>query len=155
MPTSGANGAGKTTLVRALAGQLMITAATITFGGVDVGRVRTAGRVRRGSRLVPQGHHLFAGLSVLESLKMGAYPRRSRSDLGPSLEMVFDLVPVLRERTSQPVASLSGGERAMLAVVRGLMSGARPLLLDEPSLGLAPKVRTVMFETLARISACG
>jgi branched-chain amino acid transport system ATP-binding protein len=148
----GANGAGKTTLLRAVAGQLQISAGAIAFLGSSVGRSNASQRVARGMALVPQGHQVFGGLSVFENLKMGAYARRRDGDLETSFEAVYELFPVLRTRHSQAASSLSGGERAMLAVGRGLMSKPRLLLLDEPSLGLAPKVRQSMFQTLADIS---
>ena len=148
----GANGAGKTTLLRSIAGQLQSRTGRIDFEGRPLGRARTPERVARGLVLVPQGHQVFGGLSIFENLKMGAFRRRGDSDLDASLGAVYELFPALEDRRDRLASSLSGGERAMLAIGRGLMSKPRLLLLDEPSLGLAPKARQAMFETLAMVA---
>jgi branched-chain amino acid transport system ATP-binding protein len=147
----GANGAGKTTLLRIIAGELAARSGEIVFAGRAIGALGTPQRVAAGLALVPQGHQLYGGLSVLENLKMGAFLRSRRSELDAALTRVFDLFPVLGERLHQTSSSLSGGERAMLAVGRGLVSRPRLLLLDEPSIGLAPLVRETMFAALTRI----
>jgi branched-chain amino acid transport system ATP-binding protein len=148
----GANGAGKTTLLRTVAGQLVNARGVVSFKGSPLGRIRVMRRVALGIALVPQGHQVFGGMSVAENLRMGAFSRRRSHSVQESLNEVFEIFPVLADRRRQTASSLSGGERAMLAVGRGLMSRPTLLLLDEPSLGLAPKVRQVMFDALATIS---
>ena len=148
----GANGAGKTTLLRTIAGQLGTSRGSVEFDGRALGRSRVVSRVARGIALVPQGHQVFGSMTVWENLRAGAYRNRRSADVDALLSGVYEIFPVLSERRRQMASSLSGGERAMLAVGRGLMSEPRLLLLDEPSLGLAPKVRQFMFDALARIS---
>jgi branched-chain amino acid transport system ATP-binding protein len=147
----GANGAGKTTLLRIIAGELAVRGGEIVFAGQGIGALGTPRRVAAGLALVPQGHQLYGGLTVLENLRMGAFLRSRRPDLDAALARVFDLFPVLGERLHQTASSLSGGERAMLAVGRGLVSRPRLLMLDEPSIGLAPLVRETMFAALSRL----
>ncbi len=150
----GANGAGKTTLMRAVSGLATMQGGTIEFAGSDVTGLSSEHRVARGLIQVPQGRHLFGELSVRENLEMGAYlvggeatDRRMRE--------VFSLFPILRERERQPAAVLSGGEQQMLAVGRALMSGPRCLLMDEPSLGLAPKTFDLILDVIRRINEGG
>ena len=146
----GANGAGKSTLLRAIAGLLAPTS-----GAIELGGARLEGRpahlvVRAGIALVPEGRRLFGRLSVEENLLLGAYTQSDKS-----MDEVFALFPVLRERRAQRAATLSGGEQQMLAIGRGLMSQPRLLLLDEPSLGIAPKLVARIYQTLAAINQRG
>ncbi len=154
----GPNGAGKTTLLLALSGALPIAAGRITLDGEDLARVPQHLRVGRGVAIVPEGREVFGPLSVLENLELGAYHRRrtaSRAEVRADLEGVLDLFPVLRQRTRQLAATLSGGEQQMLAIGRALMSQPRLLLLDEPSLGLAPVVARGILDTLGRLHTRG
>lgn len=152
----GANGAGKSTLLKALAGLIAPTSGTVTLLDEDVTRVAPEKLVRRGLALVPEGRMLFAPMTVLENLLLGAHSRATRDErLGPDLERVQRLFPVLAERASQPAATLSGGEQQMLGVGRALMSSPRVLLLDEPSLGLAPKVIADIFGVLDTLRTDG
>ena len=154
----GPNGAGKTTLLLALSGALPVQAGRVTLDGEDLERVPQHARVARGIAIVPEGREVFGPLSVLENLELGAYHRRRtspRAEVRADLEMVLDLFPVLRQRTRQLAATLSGGEQQMLAVGRALMSRPRLLLLDEPSLGLAPVVAREILDTLARLHVQG
>jgi branched-chain amino acid transport system ATP-binding protein len=150
----GANGAGKTTLMRAISGLATFHAGSIEFAGRDVTRWSSDQRVALGLIQVPQGRHLFGEMSVRENLEMGAYlvPGRAAE---PRMREVFSLFPILRERERQPAALLSGGEQQMLAVGRALMSGPRCLLLDEPSLGLAPKAFDLILDVIKRINGGG
>jgi branched-chain amino acid transport system ATP-binding protein len=150
----GANGAGKTTLMRAVSGLATVQGGRVVLTGDDITQVSSAERVARGLIQVPQGRHLFRDMSVRENLEMGAYlvgvdvaQRR--------IQEVFALFPILRERERQLAALLSGGEQQMLAVGRALMSGPRYLLMDEPSLGLAPKAFDLILEVVQRINATG
>ncbi len=150
----GANGAGKTTLMRAVSGLATRQAGSIEFAGIDVTRSSSDQRVALGLIQVPQGRHLFGEMSVRENLEMGAYLVASQAERARMKE-VFALFPVLRERERQPAALLSGGEQQMLAVARALMSGPRCLLLDEPSLGLAPKTFDLILDVVKRINVAG
>src|SRR6266508_6017747 len=135
----GSNGAGKTTLFRALCGILPVSAGRVRLDGEDITGRRTHRVARAGLSYVPAERHLFPGMSVRENLLLGAYPGRP----DPAAEqLVFDLFPRLQERRRQPAGSLSGGEQQMLAVARALMSRPRLLVLDEPTTGLAPKLRS-------------
>jgi branched-chain amino acid transport system ATP-binding protein len=154
----GANGAGKSTLLKAIMGLVGVTRGSTTFAGQDITRITPERAVGRGIALVPEGRMLFGPLSVAENLRLGAYTRNGRaaaSEYAEDLERVFTLFPMLRERISQTAATLSGGEQQMLAVGRALMSRPRLLLLDEPSLGLAPKVIAEIFGTLDALKAAG
>jgi branched-chain amino acid transport system ATP-binding protein len=154
----GSNGAGKSTLLKAIAGLLPAWSGRIVFDGADISSVPAHSRVRRGLVLVPEGRMLFMSMSVDENLAIGAYSRRGRDarrDLAEDRERVFDLFPLLRQRTRQAAGTLSGGEQQMLAVGRALMSRPKVLLLDEPSLGLAPKVIGEIFSALDSLRAAG
>jgi branched-chain amino acid transport system ATP-binding protein len=146
----GANGAGKSTLLACISGLLAPWSGSVRFMGEEVGGVPAESLVRRGLSLVPEGRKLFGTMTVRENLELGAYSRRGSKDGGEStdLELVNELFPVLAERRDQPAATLSGGEQQMLAVGRGIMSNPRLLLLDEPSLGLAPKIIAEIFRVL-------
>jgi branched-chain amino acid transport system ATP-binding protein len=147
----GANGAGKSTLLRTIAGVKSPERGRISFRGAALPR-HSHQVVRRGVTLVPEGRRIFGALTVLENLMLGAYSRSDRRQLGQSLERVYDLFPVLRERHRQVGGTLSGGEQQMLAIGRALMSEPKLLLLDEPSLGLAPMVVNRVFDTVIRLN---
>lgn len=154
----GANGAGKSTLLKAISGLVTPTSGSIAYRGARITGERPERLVRRGIALVPEGRMLFAAMSVAENLELGAYstPRRERRRLvAERLALVERLFPILGERASQAAATLSGGEQQMLAVARALMSGPSLLLLDEPSLGLAPKVIAEIFSAIDALRASG
>jgi branched-chain amino acid transport system ATP-binding protein len=150
----GANGAGKTTLMRAISGLATLQGGSIEFAGGDVTGLSSADLVARGLIQVPQGRHLFGEMSVRENLEMGAYLATDQAAKSRMRE-VYSLFPILRERERQPAALLSGGEQQMLAVGRALMSGPRCLLMDEPSLGLAPKAFDLILDVVKRLNAGG
>ena len=150
----GANGAGKTTLMRAVSGLATLQGGRIEFAGNDVTSLSSADLVTRGLIQVPQGRHLFGEMSVRENLEMGAYLVAGQDEKA-RMQEVFSLFPILRERERQAAALLSGGEQQMLAVGRALMSGPRCLLMDEPSLGLAPKAFDLILDVVKRINAGG
>jgi branched-chain amino acid transport system ATP-binding protein len=150
----GANGAGKTTTLRAIMGLVPTSGGEVRYGGEPT-RLRPTHRlVREGLVLVPEGRIVFANLSVLENLEMGAFARRDRGIAG-DFEKVYALFPRLKERLKQTAGTLSGGEQQMLAIGRALMSKPRVLLLDEPSLGLAPIVVHAIFEAIEAIHRAG
>ena len=151
----GANGAGKTTLIRAISGLASIHAGEIHFFGERTNELSPQGLVRRGLVQVPQGRLLFGEMSVRENLEMGAYLVRTSEEFERQLDFVHALFPILRERAHQSAGLLSGGEQQMLAVGRALMSKPRCLLLDEPSLGLAPKVFGAILDAVGRIHRLG
>ena len=153
----GANGAGKSTLLKAIVGLVTVRAGTILYGGARVSAPRPERLVRRGLALVPEGRLLFGPMSVRENLELGAYGagRERKAVVAAGLERVHALFPVLGERARQPAETLSGGEQQMLAVARALMSRPRLLLLDEPSLGLAPRVIAEIFAALDALRAQG
>ena len=151
----GANGAGKTTTLKAIAGLLPATAGTVHFCGEPTGGARACDLVRRGLALVPEGRGVFGQLSVAENLAMGAYVRTDAAQVRADTEGVFQLFPRLKERRKQTAGTLSGGEQQMLAIGRALLSRPRLLLLDEPSMGLAPLLVQKIFETVAGIAAQG
>jgi branched-chain amino acid transport system ATP-binding protein len=154
----GANGAGKTTLLRCLSGLLRPSEGRIAVDGTDIARRPASTRLDFGMTLVPEGRRVFAPMTVRENLEMGAFrrlwPRRDRT-VAADMAMVFDLFPRLRERQGQAAGLLSGGEQQMLAIGRALMSKPRLLLLDEPSIGLAPLVVQEIFQTIRRLNAEG
>ena len=152
----GANGAGKTTTLNAICGLRTLTAGRINLDGQDVTDVPPHDLVPLGLVQVPEGRRVFGRLSVRENLNMGAYRRRStRIQLAGELDRVLSLFPRLRERMSQLAGTLSGGEQQMLAMGRALMSRPRTLLMDEPSMGLAPQVVDQVFETIVSINKGG
>jgi len=152
----GANGAGKSTLFRTISGLLRPTRGTIAFEGEAINRMRPDLIVRKGVSLCPEGRKLFPRLSVKKNLMMGAYTRyREKEDVSAALREVYELFPILEERSEQDAGTLSGGEQQMLAIARALMSRPRLLLLDEPSLGLAPLVVTRIMETILDINRRG
>jgi branched-chain amino acid transport system ATP-binding protein len=151
----GPNGAGKTTLLRAIT-RLVAAKGKVLFKGDDVSRLATHDLARRGIIMVQEGRGLFAQMSVRENLVLGAYTLRHASDeMESRLGQVFELFPRLKERIDQVAGSLSGGEQQMLAVGRALMAGPKLLMLDEPSLGLAPKVAAGILETLGELNRRG
>jgi branched-chain amino acid transport system ATP-binding protein len=150
----GSNGVGKTTLLRSLAGILAPAAGRIVLEGEDVTTMRSHQRIRRGIVLVPEGRRLFADLSVADNLRLGALHWRrtaKRGEIEEEIERCYELFPDLRRRTSQLAGTLSGGQQQMVAVGRGLMGRPSCLLLDEPSLGLAPLVIRQIFRTLVEL----
>ncbi|MEQ9812205.1 MAG: ABC transporter ATP-binding protein [Azospirillaceae bacterium] len=147
----GSNGAGKTTLMRVLAGLIPARAGAIRLDGRDIVREPTHKRVEQGLVLVPEGRLVFPDIAVEDTLRLGAFSRRARGEREATIEAMFQLFPRLKERRRQVGGSLSGGEQQMLALARGLMARPRLLLLDEPSLGLAPKMADLVFETVATI----
>ncbi|MDP1805723.1 MAG: ABC transporter ATP-binding protein, partial [Acidimicrobiales bacterium] len=149
----GANGAGKTSTLAAISGLLPPTSGTISLDGKDLAGVPAHRRVTMGICQAPEGRHVFPGMTVMENLEMGAYARRAkRAQLQPDLDRVFDLFPRLAERRDQAGGTLSGGEQQMLAMGRALMARPRLLLLDEPSMGLAPKLVTQIFDIVGEIN---
>ena len=151
----GPNGAGKSTTLRAAAGLIRPRAGEILLDGERLDGLPADAVVRRGLALVPERRELFPSLPVLENLSLGAYTRRDRAAIAEDLEMCFTLFPRLKERGAQPARTLSGGEQQMVAIARGLMSRPRYLLLDEPSLGLAPLLIEEIFRKLSDIRARG
>jgi branched-chain amino acid transport system ATP-binding protein len=151
----GANGAGKSTTLRAISGLVRLTAGRITFAGVDIA-ARPPYRVAElGIAHVPEGRQVFPELTVQENLEIGAYVPRAKAERSRTLETVYGIFPVLAERRRQRAGTMSGGEQQMLAVGRGLMLKPRLLMLDEPSLGLAPVMTDVTFEKIAEIHRMG
>ncbi|GAA1977229.1 ABC transporter ATP-binding protein [Amycolatopsis minnesotensis] len=151
----GANGAGKSTTMRAISGIRPLSAGTITFDGEDITKLRADLRVVRGISQAPEGRGIFPGMTILENLDMGAYARKDRKTLGEEMERVFELFPRLRERKSQTGGTLSGGEQQMLAIGRALMAKPKLLLLDEPSMGLAPQFIQQIFRIITEINQQG
>jgi len=151
----GSNGAGKTTVLRTISGLLRPSHGTITFEAADITRAATDRIVALGISHCPEGRRIFGGLSVAENLRLGAVAQRDKQAAADDLEMVFALFPLLKERLGQAGGTLSGGEQQMLAIGRALMSRPRLILLDEPSLGLAPLMVERIFETIAALKAQG
>jgi branched-chain amino acid transport system ATP-binding protein len=151
----GANGAGKTTLLKAIAGMLPPARGTVYFQNIALTSKPSHEIVRLGIALVPEGRGIFGRLTVAENLAMGAYIRRDYALMRDDTHRVFELFPRLAERKAQPAGLLSGGEQQMLAIGRALMSRPRVLLLDEPSMGLAPLLVQKIFETIGQIAARG
>jgi branched-chain amino acid transport system ATP-binding protein len=147
----GPNGAGKTTLFKTISGLLKPTAGSIRFDGVNLLEVAPSRRPHLGIAHVPEGRHVFPSLTVMENLELGAYTDAGRRNWASNLEQIFELFPVLLERTRQFAGTLSGGEQQMLAIGRGLASSPKLLMLDEPSMGLAPAVADFIFERLIDI----
>ena len=151
----GANGAGKSTTLRAISGLIRPASGTITFGGIDICALPPFKIAELGIAHVPEGRQVFPEMTVKENLEMGAYLPRARAERHRTLDLVFSIFPVLAERRGQPAGTLSGGEQQMLAVGRGLMLKPRLLMLDEPSLGLAPVVTDATFAKIQEIHAMG
>jgi branched-chain amino acid transport system ATP-binding protein len=151
----GGNASGKSTTLRCVLGLVTPTDGHIEYEGERINGLRTSERVRRGIAAVPEGRRVFAPLTVMENLEMGAYARGPTCDLRTDLKRVFDLFPRLGERRSQLAGTLSGGEQQMLAMARALMARPRLLCMDEPSMGLAPGLVQVVFELIQRINAEG
>jgi branched-chain amino acid transport system ATP-binding protein len=148
----GANGAGKTTTLRTISGLLRAKRGAITFDGEDITRLPSHQIVARGLCHVPEGRMVFSNLSVDENLAMGAYLRRDKAKIAATRDYVFSVFPRLKERLTQPAGTLSGGEQQMLAIGRALMSEPKLLMLDEPSLGIAPKLISTIFEKIVEIN---
>ncbi len=151
----GPNGAGKTTLINAIAGLLRCRQGELRFDGVDMTSVRAHDYCSHGIALVPEGRRLFAKMSVEENLELGCYLPAARAGRDQSLERVYGLFPILRDKRAQPAGELSGGQQQMVAIGRALMARPRIVLFDEPSLGLAPTIVDDMFEIIARVHAEG
>jgi branched-chain amino acid transport system ATP-binding protein len=147
----GPNGAGKTTLFKAISGTVAPVAGTVAFDGRDLLSVPPPERPHLGIAHVPEGRQVFASLTVLENLEMGAYTVRGRSAWHRNLDRIFALFPVLSERRRQLAGTLSGGEQQMLAIGRGIASAPRLLLLDEPSMGLAPTIADLIFDRITAL----
>jgi branched-chain amino acid transport system ATP-binding protein len=150
----GSNGAGKSTTLRSISGLSPATTGRITFAGEDITRVPAYQIVSRGIALSPEGRHCFARMSVRENLDLGAF-RRSGPEVATDLERIFDLFPRLKEREKQKAGTMSGGEQQMLAIGRALMARPRLLMLDEPSMGIAPILVQRIYETIGEINRQG
>lgn len=151
----GANGAGKSTTLRAITGIVPVKSGTILYNGEDITGMDTQKVVERGIALVPEGRRVFANLTVLENLKIGAYLRKDTARIQKDIEYIYKLFPRLEERSWQLAGTLSGGEQQMLAVGRAMMTRPRLIMMDEPSLGLAPLVVKDIFGIISRLSADG
>jgi branched-chain amino acid transport system ATP-binding protein len=151
----GANGAGKTTTLKGICGLQPVRSGTIRYDGEDVTGMRSFKLVRRGLAMVPEGRGVFGGLTIEENLAMGAYIRSDRAGIAADLAHVYSLFPRLQERRRQTAGTLSGGEQQMLAIGRALMSRPKLLLLDEPSMGLAPLMVQKVFETVLAVARSG
>ena len=148
----GANGAGKTTTIRALAGEIVPSGGAVKFRGREITNLPAHETVEAGLIEIPEGRQLWGGLSIEDNLELGAYSKRARPDYRRSKEWVYSLFPVLAQRRNIPARDLSGGQQQMLAIGRALMSKPLLLMLDEPSLGLAPQIVEELFEILVRIN---
>ena len=151
----GANGAGKTTTMRTVSGLLNPSSGSITFMGQDITSMKAHLRVVKGISQAPEGRGIFPGMTVMENLGMGSYGRKDSSGIAKDLERVFDLFPRLKERSKQFGGTMSGGEQQMLAIGRALMSNPKLLLLDEPSMGLAPQFIRQIFKIVTAINEQG
>jgi branched-chain amino acid transport system ATP-binding protein len=151
----GPNGAGKTTLFKAISGAVTPAAGTVRYEGRDLLAIPPAARAHLGIAHVPEGRQVFNSMNVLENLEIGAYPEAGRRDWQRNLERIFALFPVLAERHDQLAGTLSGGEQQMLAIGRGIASSPRLLMLDEPSMGLAPAVADLIFERIGELHRDG
>ena len=148
----GANGAGKSSLLRAVQGLVRPSGGAILFNGEPVAGFSAASRVSRGLVLVPEGRQIFTSLSVHDNLLMGAFTRRDSAGVAADIERMYGYFPILRERAAQEAGQLSGGQQQMLAIARALMSRPKLLLLDEPSLGLSPKLTKEIFAIVKRVN---
>ncbi len=151
----GANGAGKSTTLKTISGQLVPKAGTIEFEGEGIGGVRPHLVTGKGIIQVPEGRRIFSRMTVMENLDMGAFLRKDKDGVKADLDHVFELFPRLKERVAQKGGTLSGGEQQMLAMGRALMSRPRLLMLDEPSMGLAPVVVETIFEIIQKLNKDG
>ena len=151
----GANGAGKTTILHTVSGLLSPKNGTVTFEGTDITKIPGHKIVSMGMAHVPEGRRVFAQLSVLQNLKMGAYTRKDKQEIEETLQMVFKRFPRLEERQNQLAGTLSGGEQQMLAMGRALMSHPKIILMDEPSMGLSPIFVNEIFEIIKEVSKSG
>jgi branched-chain amino acid transport system ATP-binding protein len=151
----GSNGAGKSTTLRAITGLTPASSGSVMIDGEDITRVPAHEIVDRGIALSPEGRHCFPRMTVRENLDLGAHRRRKDKDIGNDLDRVFDLFPRLKEREKQKAGTMSGGEQQMLAMGRALMAKPRVLLLDEPSMGIAPILVQRIYETIAEINRGG
>ena len=151
----GANGAGKTTLVKVISGMVPATAGRIEFDGKDITGLRTDQIVLEGIVHVPEGRRLFGDMTVLENLYLGSTHPAARAHRAATLEQVFGLFPILRERQLQLARTMSGGQQQMVAIARGLMARPRMLMLDEPSLGLAPLIVTEILQVIRDLNKAG
>ena len=147
----GANGAGKTTLLKAIMGVLPARAGTVRLDGIELGQIPVEERVRRGLYLVPEKRALFASMKVEDNLRLGAFAKRRTLDIERNLERIFELFPKLKERREQQAGTLSGGEQQMVAIGRALIAEPHVLLLDEPSIGLAPLIVQQIMEVIAEL----
>ena len=151
----GANGAGKSTILRTISGLIKPPSGTLTYEGQNITKTNAQKIVQLGISHVPEGRHVFKGLSVRENLEMGAFLRKDRTNIEEDIQAVYDRFPVLGERQKQDASTLSGGEQQMLAMGRALMSKPKLLLLDEPSMGLAPIFIQEIFNIIQQIQAQG
>jgi branched-chain amino acid transport system ATP-binding protein len=151
----GGNGNGKSTTLRAAAGLNPLDGGTITFEGRAVHTLPAHERVPLGLSLVPEGRRLFPKLTVRRNLELGAYTRTDKDGIAADVDKMFDLFPILKERSTQLAGTMSGGEQQMLAIARGLMARPRLLMLDEPSWGIAPKFVTKVLDVIQRVNATG
>ncbi|MEL7654948.1 MAG: ABC transporter ATP-binding protein [Anaerolineaceae bacterium] len=151
----GSNGAGKTTTLKSVTGLLHPQEGSIIFGGENITLLEPHHIVEKGISMVPEGRHVFSKLSTLENLEMGAYSRKDSNAIQQDIENAFKLFPRLKERSKQSAGTLSGGEQQMLAIARALMAKPKLLLLDEPSMGLAPILLESIFENVKEINAQG
>lgn len=147
----GPNGAGKSTLLLSILGTLTPWAGQVLYQDCEITTLPPHRKVNQGLTLVPEGKHIFSGMTVRENLQMGAYRRQAGTQSGESLELVYTLFPILKERSSQLAGSLSGGQQQMLTIGRALMSRPQLVMLDEPSQGLAPKLVGEVFDTIKKL----
>ena len=151
----GPNGAGKSTVFKTIVGFLRPTEGRVIFDGQEINGLRPDQVLRRGLAYVPQGRIVFPQMTVLENLEMGAYIQRSARAIGEALDRVYSIFPILAERRQQKAGTMSGGEQQMLAIARALMTRPKLVLLDEPSLGLAPKFVSLIFDKLVELKHAG
>lgn len=151
----GANGAGKSTILKAVSGLIRPSQGEIVYEGSPITTATPKQIVEKGISQVPEGRHIFSGMTVLENLEMGAFLRKDKNEVEKDLQLVFDRFPILKERKNQDAATLSGGEQQMVAMGRALMSRPRLLLLDEPSMGLAPILIKEIFHIIEEINRTG
>jgi branched-chain amino acid transport system ATP-binding protein len=147
----GSNGAGKTTTLRAISGLLPCKSGKVSFQGKDITTLAPDARVRMRLAHVPEGRHVFPGLTIEENIKLGSYTRHDRKAIADDIEDMYQLFPILKERRKQQAGTMSGGEQQMLAIARAMMSRPELLILDEPTMGLSPKMIEVVLDTLREI----